>query len=102
VTVKIVKSDFKAEEESILKMLDESLRKEKNKVIGFKQTKRALERGGVSRVYIAKDADAGLLRPIIEFCGVNSLEVREVQTMAELGKICGIGVGAAVAAVLGE
>lgn len=80
-------------------MLDESWKKENNKVVGIKQTKRALEKGGVSYVYVARDADAGLLRPIVEICKVKGLEIKEVQTMSELGEICGIAVGAAVAAV---
>ncbi|ADY54752.1 LSU ribosomal protein L7AE [Syntrophobotulus glycolicus DSM 8271] len=80
-------------------MLDESLKKENNRVVGIKQTKRALEKGGVSYVYVARDADAGLLQPIVELCRIKGLEVKEVQTMSELGKICGIAVGAAVAAV---
>ena len=83
-------------------MLDESLKKESIKVVGIKQTKRALEKDGVSYVYVARDADAGLLRPIVELCTIKGLEVREVQTMSELGKICGITVGAAVAAVREE
>lgn len=80
-------------------MLDESCKKENNKVVGIKQTKRALEKGGVSYVYVARDADAGLLRPIVELCKFKGLEIKEVQTMSELGQICGIAVGAAVAAV---
>jgi large subunit ribosomal protein L7A len=88
------------QEESIL--LDETLKKSKHKTVGVKQTQRALEKGNVHRVYIAKDAENHVLRPIIEICRTRGIEVLEVQTMTELGKACGIEVGAAVAALLAE
>lgn len=81
-------------------MLDESLEKAENKVVGLKQTRRALEKGNVRSVYVAKDADARLLRPIVDLCQAKKIELKEVQTMSELGKACGIEVGAAAAAIL--
>ena len=83
-------------------MLDETLKKSKHKTVGVKQTQRALEKGDVRRVYIAKDAEMHVLRPIMELCRTRGIEVLEVQTMIELGKACGIEVGAAVAALLAE
>jgi len=85
--------------ESIL-MLDETFKHAKQKTVGFKQTQRALEKGLVRRVYIAKDAEVHVLRPIIEWCRDHQVEHIEVPTMKELGKACGIEVGTAVAAVL--
>jgi large subunit ribosomal protein L7A len=81
-------------------MLDESLKKTEMTVVGLKQTSRALEKGAVKTVYIAKDADSKLLRPILEMCKAKQIETQEVQSMVELGNACGIKVGAAVAAVL--
>jgi len=83
-------------------MLDETLKKSKHKTVGIKQTLRALEKGNVFRVYIAKDAEMHVLRPIVEQCRNKGIELLEVQTMIELGKACGIEVGAAVAALLAE
>ncbi|NLO98162.1 MAG: 50S ribosomal protein L7Ae-like protein [Peptococcaceae bacterium] len=80
-------------------MLDESF-KDLPKVVGLKQTSRALEKGKVKVVYLAQDADSRLLKPIIEMCKAKGIEIREVPTMAELGKACGIKVGAAAASVL--
>lgn len=90
-----------SKEESI-PMLDETLKKSKHKTVGVKQTLRALEKGSVHRVYIAKDAENHVLRPIAEQCRVQGIEVLEVPTMTELGKACGIEVGAAVVALLTE
>ncbi len=81
-------------------MLDDSFKKAQNVVIGLKQTRRALEKGHVWRVYIAKDADNRLLRPIMEMCQNKHIQLEEVPSMTELGKAYGIKVGAAVVAVL--
>lgn len=83
-------------------MLDETLKKTKHKTVGVKQTQRALEKGSVIRVYIAKDAEVHVLRPIVDSCRAQGIEVLEVPTMTELGKACGIEVGAAVVALLAE
>lgn len=81
-------------------MLDESFKKAQKVVVGIKQTTRSLEKGEVRSVYLAQDADEKLLRPIRELCAARQIEIKEVPTMTELGKACGIKVGSAVAAVL--
>jgi len=83
-----------------MEMLDESLKHTSNKTVGLKQTKRALEKGLIQKVYLAKDADAHVLRPIMELSKQNHVEMTEVPTMVELGKACGIEVGAAVVGIL--
>lgn len=83
-------------------MLDESLKKNDTRVVGIKQTRKALENGSVSSVIIAKDADARVLRPIMEMCRTKNIKLNEVSTMSELGKACGIEVGAAAAAILND
>jgi len=85
--------------ESIL-MLDETFKHAKLKTVGLKQTQRALEKGLVRRVYIANDAEAHILRPILEWCDNHNMECIEVPTMKELGKVSGIEVGTAIAAIL--
>mgnify|MGYP002389304152 CR=1 FL=1 len=81
-------------------MLDETFKHAKHKTVGLKQTQRALEKGRVRRVFIAKDAEIHVYRPIVEWCESHDIECIEVPTMRELGKACGIEVGTAVAAVL--
>ena len=53
-------------------------------------------------MYIAKDADAEVTNPVREGCARLRVDVVDVDTMAELGRACGIDVGAAVACVLKE
>ncbi|NMM63494.1 50S ribosomal protein L7ae-like protein [Clostridium sp. P21] len=76
------------------------LRLEGSKVVGVKQTIKAIKAGDVKIVYIAKDADDKFIQPIKLLVSEESLETVYVDSMKELGKLCGIDVGAATAAVL--
>jgi len=81
-------------------MLDETFKNAKHKTVGLKQTQRALEKGLVRCLFIAKDAEPHVLRPVVDWCTNHAVECIEVQTMKELGKACGIEVGTAIAALL--
>ena len=70
------------------------------KAVGAKQVGRALRSGEASLVYLAEDADPKVTEPIAHLCEELSVPTESVQTMASLGKICGISVGCAVAAIL--
>lgn len=73
---------------------------EGEKVIGLKQTIKHIKDGRGQCLYIAKDADEKLINPVIELAKEESLQVIYVETMKELGILCGIDVGAAVALIL--
>ena len=70
------------------------------KVVGVKQTKRAVESGSAGRVFLAADADPRVIEPIAALCADRNVPVEQCPSMKELGKACGIAVGAAVAAAL--
>ncbi len=70
------------------------------KVVGAKQTKRALKDGKAARVFLARNADPALTEPIETLSREQSVEVEWIDTMKQLGQACGIAVGAAVAALL--
>lgn len=70
------------------------------KVVGAKQTKRALGDGTAARVYVAEDADPRVIEPVEAMCRERSVPVERVERMKELGSACGIAVGSAVAALL--
>ncbi len=70
------------------------------KVVGAKQARRALRDGQVARIFLARDADPSLTEPIEVLGRESQVEVEWIPTMKDLGKACGIAVGAAVAAVL--
>lgn len=71
-----------------------------NKVIGVKQTAKAVENGTAKSVFVAMDADEKVVGRIKELCSKNSIEVVYIDTMKQLGKACGIEVGAAAVGVL--
>jgi len=77
----------------------EKVKNAKNLLIGTKQTKKAIMQGDVEEVFIAKDADQHIIDPIVDLCEDHGITVNFVDSMNELGKACGIQVGAAAAAI---
>lgn len=71
-----------------------------NKVIGMKQTLKALKGDQVEHLFIAKDAEIKITRPLVELAQKTNVSITYVKTMVELGEASGIEVGAAVVAVL--
>lgn len=72
----------------------------KNKVTGVKQSMKAIREDRAQRVYLAQDAAPSILSPVEEACRAAGVETVPVESMAVLGRTCGIDVGAAVAVVL--
>ena len=70
------------------------------KVVGVKQTLKALKNNQGKVLYIAKDADINITEPILKLAKVNSLQIIFVDTMKELGNLCDIDVASATALLL--
>ena len=71
-----------------------------HKVIGVKQSRKAIRDGAAAAVYVALDAERRVVGPISELCSETGTTIHEITTMAELGDAAGIDVGAAVITVL--
>ena len=71
-----------------------------HKVVGVKQTKKAIKEGKARKVYIALNCDILIRDEITNLSKQASVPVIEVTTMQELGRACEIQVGAACAAIL--
>ena len=71
-----------------------------SKVVGAKQVRRALESGKARTVFLASDADPHITGPIADLCTEKGVTTVTDCSMKELGRACGIAVGAAVAAVV--
>lgn len=69
-------------------------------VVGSKQLRKALRDGRAECVFLAENADPAITEPIEEMCGKLHIQITWVRSMADLGRACGIEVGAAAAAVL--
>ncbi len=80
----------------------EELQQAQNKVVGTRQTTKALDSGSALVVFIAEDADEKITEPIVKSCSQKGIKLCHVDSMSQLGKACNIKVGAAVAAVVAK
>ncbi len=71
-----------------------------DKVIGIKQTKKALNAKVAKKVFISLNADPAIRDEIAKLSESANVEIVEVDTMEALGRACGISVGAACAALV--
>ena len=69
-------------------------------VVGARQLKKAVKAGRVRCVFLAENADPAVTEPLEALCTANHIQITWVPSMAELGRVCGIEVGAAAAAVV--
>ena len=68
--------------------------------MGAKQTKKALDDGQAALLIVARDAQQTITAPLVEQANERGVPVEWADSMGELGRSCGIKVGAAVVAVL--
>ncbi len=68
--------------------------------VGARQIRKALNVGCARRVYLAQNADPALTEPLEVLCQRNGVEYIWIRSMTDLGRACGIEVGAAAAAVV--
>ena len=81
-------------------MMLTKLKEINNKVIGTKQTIKALKNQRVLQLFVANDAEQKVTNPIIDLAHKNRVTIIYVNSMNELGIAANIEVGAAVVAVL--
>lgn len=70
--------------------------------VGTKQTLRVVEQGMAAEVYAAKNAHPSMVAKLLRLCSERGVKVTYVDSMKELGKACGIEVGAAMVAIMKE
>lgn len=76
------------------------LRSAEFRAVGTNQTAKAIGKGRAQVVYIAKNADRRVVDGVTAAAKGANLEIVEVDSMREIGRACGISVGAAAAAIL--
>ena len=69
-------------------------------VVGAKQLRKALISNRATAVYLAENADPNLTLPLSELSEENGIPFFWVRSMQDLGRACGIEVGAAAAAAV--
>ena len=69
-------------------------------LVGAKQIRKALNAGKAQKVFLAKNADPAITDFLEALCREKRVEYVWVKSMTDLGKQCGIEVGAAAAALV--
>lgn len=73
---------------------------EVSKVIGMKQTLKAVKEGKAIKVILADDTDEMIKKSIMECCDHHQIALERVETKVGLGKASGIDRAAAVIAII--
>lgn len=68
--------------------------------VGTKQTLKALQGGTAAIVYVARDAEERVTAPVKRLGIEKNVPVVEVDSMAQLGRLSRIDVGAAAVAII--
>lgn len=76
------------------------LRKKQARVVGFKETLKAIKAGQALKVYLAEDADQHIIEQIQEASEHQEIPLEMVERKTFLGQACGIDVGSATAALI--
>ncbi|MEF9935221.1 MAG: ribosomal L7Ae/L30e/S12e/Gadd45 family protein [Clostridium sp.] len=72
------------------------------RIVGAKQTIKAVKSAKVKIVYLAENAEEKVLNPILDCCKQQGVEVIMIPTMQKLGQLCNIDVSAAAACTIIE
>jgi large subunit ribosomal protein L7A len=70
------------------------------RAVGVREARKHLERGRVEQVVVARDAEERVTADLVREAAARGVPVLYTDSMEELGRACGIQVGAAAAAIL--
>ncbi|TQR18945.1 ribosomal L7Ae/L30e/S12e/Gadd45 family protein [Psychrobacillus vulpis] len=77
----------------------EKVKQAKNTIIGTKQAVKAMKKGLVKEVYIALDVEKKIIELASQTALENNVFVHYVESKVDLGKACGLRLGASVVAI---
>jgi len=80
--------------------VQDALKSADRRAVGARQVLRAIAANEIAHVFIARDADPFITRPVMDACEKHGVRITEVESMAALGAACGIDVKASVAGAL--
>ena len=70
------------------------------RVVGIKQATKAIKEGMAKEAYLANGVDSDIKIPFVKLCKKRGIPLVSVESAGELGRLCGIDVGASVAVLL--
>ena len=76
------------------------LRDPRQRVVGARETLKKIAQGNAVRVYVATAADPKVVKEVVSSSQAHHVPLYYIDTMVDLGRLCGIQVGAACAAVI--
>ena len=71
-----------------------------HKVVGLKQSKKAVKDGSAVHAFVAADAESRIVKPFCDLCRENNVEITTVESMRILGEAAGVEVPTATAVLL--
>ena len=80
--------------------MSEVLKTPAKRVVGTKQILKKFAKDDICMLFVADNAQESLRQSLLSLARDHGAEVISVRTMEDLGKLCGIEVGAAAAGVL--
>ncbi len=81
----------------------QTIKEAKNKIVGLKQTLRAIQQDNISMVYLANDIEDHIYRKILTPCQEKNIPITNTNlSQRDLGRLCQIEVGAAVIGITKE
>ena len=76
------------------------IKKTNKRCVGLRETEKAIESEKARKVFIARDAEDKVKKPVENKCENKEIKVEYVDTMQEIGEACDINRGASTAAIL--
>lgn len=77
----------------------EKVKQAKKTIIGTKQTVKAMQKGLVKEIYIALDVEERIIELARRTAQENNVLIHYVESKVDLGKACGLRLGASVVAI---
>lgn len=78
----------------------QELKASHKRIVGLKQTVKAVKNGTAKKVYVAEDADDYIKQSVLDACSDKNIQIIYINNMKELGDACGIDIGASTAAIV--
>jgi large subunit ribosomal protein L7A len=78
----------------------DELKNRRRRVVGMRETLKRMTQGMAVGVFVAKDAEPRVIEEVVAQSQARGVPLEYVDSMDELGRLCGIEVGAACAALL--
>lgn len=78
------------------------VKQQRMRTVGVSSTLRALQKGQLTEVVLARDTDRRVINPVLTLCKERAIKVTWVDSQMALGRACGLAVRASAVGFLRE